>query len=335
MNKKIGDLKLLDVRTLWQDEAINFTPWLAREENIGRLGDALGIELEVENTEVAVGPYQADIVALDTSTGDYVVIENQLERTNHDHLGKAITYASVLDASAVVWIARDFSEEHKKALDWLNDKSTEDVAFFGVRVELWQIDDSLPAVQFNVISRPADIVRSTAVTKASRPLTEVKKLQGEFWSAFRDGLMERKIVPSARKARPQYWYNVALGRTGIHLSNVANTNENRIGVRVYLRHKYNSEAALAQLVAQKEEIESEIGEALLWNPNEKARDKIIAIYREADLNRRGKWPEYLDWMLDVTARFRKTFMPRVKRLDLEVSETQQEPPDEIDTENGT
>jgi hypothetical protein len=137
MSKRIGELKLLDVRTIWPTEPTHFTPWLAKEENIARLGEALGIELEVENTEVAVGPYSADILARDTSSGDYVVIENQLEKTNHDHLGKAITYASVLDATAVVWIARQFSDEHKKALDWLNDITSDDVAFYGVRVERW------------------------------------------------------------------------------------------------------------------------------------------------------------------------------------------------------
>ena len=127
MTKKIGTLKLLDVRTLWANEARDFTPWLAQEDNIAHLGDALGIELDAVSTEVAVGPYSADILARDTGTGDYVVVENQLEKTNHDHLGKAITYASVLDASAVVWVAREFSEEHKKALDWLNDKTSDDI----------------------------------------------------------------------------------------------------------------------------------------------------------------------------------------------------------------
>ena len=115
---------------------------------------------------------------------------------------------------------------------------------------------------------------------------------------------------------------------------MANTSANRIGVRVYLRHKYNAEAALAQLFTQKEEIEDEIGERLLWNPNEDTRDKIIAIYREADLRRRDKWHEYLDWMADMISRFRKAFMPRVKMLNLEVLETQQIASDEITTEVG-
>src|ERR1700741_3300068 len=134
-----GDLKTVEVRTAWISERNEFTPWLAN--NIERLNKALGIELEVENTEVSVGPYYADILAKDTSTGRYVIIENQLEKTNHDHLGKAITYASVLDASAIVWIATEFTEEHKKALDWLNDHTSEEIAFYAIKLELLQIDN--------------------------------------------------------------------------------------------------------------------------------------------------------------------------------------------------
>ena len=139
---QMGQLSKLDVRTVWPHEATDFTPWIAEEESINLLGTALGLELEIESTEVSVGPYSADILARDSGTGKYVVIENQLEKTNHDHLGKSITYAAVLDASSIVWIAPDFTQEHEKALTWLNDHTSADVAFYGVRLELWQIDDS-------------------------------------------------------------------------------------------------------------------------------------------------------------------------------------------------
>lgn len=317
MNDGLGALKSINVRTQWPDEAKDFTPWLAQEENIVLLGEALGIELEVENTEVDVGPYSADILALDTATGDFVVIENQLEKTNHDHLGKAMTYAAGLDASAVVWIAAKFTEEHHKVLDWLNDNSSEDVSFFGVRLELWQIEDSQPAVHFNVISRPADFARKSTITKASAALTETKKLQLEWWTAFREALLERGVVTSAMKPRPQYWYNVALGRSGIKLSNIANTEADKLGVRVYLRGRNSGDLALAQLLDQKEAIESEIGEPLIWNPNPDARDKVIRITIEANLAMRGNWASYLDWMVDMTSRFRSAFVPRIKQLDFE------------------
>ncbi len=277
--------------------------------------------MEVEDTEVSVGPYSADILARDTASGDFVVIENQLAKTNHDHLGKAITYGAALNAAAIVWIASDFSDEHKKALDWLNDNSTGDVAFFGVRLELWQVDESRPAVRFNVISRPAEIGLSLGThTVSGKPITETKKLQGEFWSAFRAQLLERKVLTSARKPRPQYWYNIALGRTGIHLSVVANTSENWTGIRVYMRARYNAQAALDQLLAQRKEIEDEIGTELSWDASGGARDKTILLRRPADLRKRDSWPDYLDWLVNMTSKFRKAFMPRVRGLELEGSE---------------
>lgn len=230
MDRELGELKLLNVRYKWTNEASEFTPWLAEEENLSKLGSELGLELELENTEVSVGPYSADILAKDISNGKYVVIENQLEKTDHDHLGKAITYASVLDATAIVWIASDFTDEHKKALDWLNDHTSEEISFYGVIVELWQIDESKPAIRFNVVSKPVYIARQINVPDN---LTETRKLQLEFWTKFRDRLAKCKEIPNVQTPRPQYWYDVSLGKAGINLSNIANTYDNKIGVRVY------------------------------------------------------------------------------------------------------
>jgi len=319
MKDSLGTIKQLDVRQIWKNESADFTPWLAEDENIALLGEVLGIELEVEDTEVAAGPYSADILARDTGTTGYVVIENQLGRTNHDHLGKAITYAAVLNANTIVWIAPDFTDEHKKALDWLNDNSSDELSFFGVRPELWQIDESKPALRFNVLSRPAEAIRTATVKKAAT-LSPLRKLQLEWWTTVRDALLKSKAVPSAQSPGPRHWYNVALGRSGIHLSNTANTFDNKIGVRIYMRHKYGAEAALAQLLDSKEEIERELGTTLLWNPNPDARDKTIVVYRDADISKRDKWPEYCEWMVDMITRFLTVFRPRIKELDLESSE---------------
>jgi len=274
----------------------------------------LGIELELENTEVSVGPYWADILAKDTGTGRYVIIENQLAKTNHDHLGKAITYASVLEASAVVWIASEFTEEHKKALDWLNDHTFDDISFYGVLVQLWQIDNSRPALRFNVICRPADIIRQTAASKTFE-LSETKRLQLDFWTEFRKRLLESKEIPSVQTPRPQYWYNVSLGKSGIHLSNTVNTYDQKIGVRVYINNKI-ADATLAQLSDQRKEIEAEIGKELIWDPHPEALDKVIGLYLDADLEKREYWKDYLDWMTEMTIRFRKAFSKRVRKLNL-------------------
>jgi hypothetical protein len=181
-NLEFGVLKQIGPRLKWNNESVDFTPWLA--EHIDELNKSLGLELDVENTEVAAGPYSADILAKDTGTDRYVIIENQLEKTNHDHLGKALTYASVLDASTIVWIATDFSEEHKKALDWLNDHTNDEISFYGVQLELWQIDNSPVAVKFNVLSKPNQAVRETSRIKSSEELTEKQIILLDFWIKF-------------------------------------------------------------------------------------------------------------------------------------------------------
>ncbi len=316
MSKDLGLFKKVDIRRVWGNEAAEFTPWLAKEENMALLGQALGLELEVENIEVAVGPYSADILAKDTGTGKYVVIENQLGKTNHDHLGKSITYGSALDASAIVWIAGEFTDEHQRAFDWLNDRTSEDLAFYAVMLEVWQIDDSRPAVRFNILSRPPQAMRKIAILKASGELTEARKLQLDFWTEFRNKLLAAKVVPSARTPLPQYWFDIPLGRTGIHISNIADTSGNKVGTRIYLISKV-ADAALEKLLQEKNQIEQQIGATLLWNPNPDNRDKTIAIYHDADLKNREKWPEYIDWLVDMSKRFRNAFMPRVKILKFE------------------
>jgi hypothetical protein len=318
----LGRIEAQDVRKVWTKEAAEFTPWLAQDENIAMLGDAIGLELEVENIEVAVGPYSADILAKDTGSGRYVVIENQLGKTNHDHLGKAIMYGAVLDAGAVVWIAINFTDEHQKALDWLNANTGEDVSFYGVQVELWTIDKSRPAVRFNVVSKPAEITKQAAAAKTSDPLTETKRVQLAFWTRVRDRLIEKKVVPKAHTPRPRYWFNVPLGSSVIWLSNIANTTENRVGVRIYLRHTV-ADKALMQLEAQKDAIERDLGEKLVWNPSPNKRDKTIALFHKADLWKPKQFAEAAEWLVAQVAKFREVLMPIVKRMDLSPQSTSQ------------
>ena len=301
---ELGILKTVSARQKWISEARDFTPWLAN--NITELSKALGLELEVENTEVAVGPYSADILAKDTGTGKYVVIENQLEKTNHDHLGKAITYASVLDASTIIWIATDFTEEHKKALDWLNDHTADEISIFGVQVELWQIDNSNAALRFNVISKPNQAVRQAARSKATDELSDNRKFQFDFWNKFKDKLSKTKKIPSLQTPRPQYWFDVSLGKTNIHISNTCNTELNTVGVRVYIGNKI-ADTMLPYLESKKSEIEAAIGQSLQWNPNPESRDKVIVLLHATNFNDSQKVEEALDWLVNYTIKFRDTF----------------------------
>jgi hypothetical protein len=310
----LGALKYLKLKEVWPHEEYDFTPWLVREENLSALSKEVGLELQFEQAEVPVGPYFADILAKDAS-GRIVVIENQFGKTDHDHLGKVIAYSATLGASVVIWIAEQFTEQHQRAIEWLNERTTDDLSLFAVQPRAFQIDASNPAIEFHVIERPNDFVKSVAMAIAAGELSEARQLQLEFWTAFKKRLLEKKILASAQTPRPQYWFDVALGRSNIHLSNIANTADNKIGLRVYLGNAI-ADAAFAQLFLQKEEIEKELGVSLQWNPNPENRDKIIALSKDADLQSKDAWPEYIEWLVDMTAKFRDVFMPRAKALQL-------------------
>ncbi|MDY0090991.1 MAG: DUF4268 domain-containing protein [Flavobacteriaceae bacterium] len=307
---ELGILKTVAPRQKWINEARDFTPWLSN--NIEELGSALGLELEVENIEVAVGPYSADILAKDTGTGQYVVIENQLEKTNHDHLGKSITYASVLDASTIIWVATDFTPEHKKAVDWLNDHTSDNISIYGVQLELWQIDNSRAAVKFNVVCKPNDAVMRVARAIATDELTESKRFQFEFWTKFRDKLALTRAIPSLQTPRPQYWFDVTLGKSNIHLSNTCNTDQNTVGIRVYIGSRI-VDTMLPYLESRKAEIETELGEVLTWNPNPDNRDKVITLTKTTDFRNEKQVDEALDWLVQKTIHFRTVFAKIIRQ----------------------
>lgn len=158
---ELGELREIDVRKIWKHEQYNFSEWMAEPANIERLNDILGLALVDVSKEAYVGSYRCDLVARDETTGIKVVIENQLEASNHDHLGKIITYASGLDASVVVQIVTKAREEHRSAIEWLNNNTTSNVDFFLLEVHAYKIGDSLPAVKFEVVEMPNDFIKNS------------------------------------------------------------------------------------------------------------------------------------------------------------------------------
>ncbi|HWJ27250.1 MAG TPA: hypothetical protein VNS32_11950, partial [Flavisolibacter sp.] len=178
----LGTLESVDLRAVWAHEALNFTKWLSNEENIQLLCSELEIEIEDIKVEEATGRYNADIVGLEANTKKKIIIENQLESTDHKHLGQIITYASGLDASIIIWIAKDYNDEHKAAIDWLNKNIVSDVRFFLIQIELWKIGNSLPAPKFNIICQPNDwvkTIKSVALAEKGSP-SELKLQQQQF-----------------------------------------------------------------------------------------------------------------------------------------------------------
>ena len=300
----LGNLEKLALRKIWKNEASEFTPWLS--ENLDRLSDALGFELELVDTEVSAGSFSADILAKDTLNDRYVIIENQLTKTDHNHLGKLITYSAVLDAYAVIWIAPEFTDEHKKALDWLNDHTDDEISFFGVIPELWKIDDSKPAIVFNVISRPNEAVRDLVHRKNLGELSELRKKQLGFWQKFRNKLLSDGILKQLRKAYPDNYYELSIGKSDIHLSNKVLFNKNEIAVRLYVRNNLADEW-YPFFYENKERIEREIGVKLNWDNKPGRRDKIISLIKKINLNEDKNIEEAIQWLADYTYKFYNTF----------------------------
>lgn len=325
MTVPLGRLERIDLRMAWQSEAIDFTPWLAHESNIALLGETLGLELELEAQEKNVGLFRADILCKDTATGAWVLIENQLERTDHSHLGQLLTYASGLEAVTIVWIAESFTDEHRAALDWLNEITNDRFNFFGLEVELWKIGDSQPAPKFNIVSKPNDWTKQVArgVNTIVGELTAAKQLQLEYWTAFREHLRNTGSFVRATKPLPQHWMTIALGRSGFTLLAIASmydskaesyeSNELRAEMLIATP---NAKQCFAALEAQKDALERSIGESLIWhNPPDSKRARIY-LRSSVQLEDRSLWLSQHVWLQAKLEAFHRTFAPAIKRLDV-------------------
>lgn len=314
----LGRLEKVDLRSQWRSESQAFTPWLAEPANIRLLGDSIGLELEVDQCEKPVGPYSADILCKESGNNHWVVIENQLAPTDHSHLGQLLTYAAGLDASAVIWIAERFSEEHRAALDWLNEHTDEHLSFFGIEVELWRIGTSDSAPRFNVVCSPNDWSKSVQASARSADLTDAKKLQLAFWTGYRDYLKVKSTL-SCQKPAPQHWTNTSIGRSGAHLASIASTwdseresytGELRIELSLDDRH---SKMYFEQLLKDRTAIEGELG-SLIWHNPPHARSCRIYVRKAADITLRTEWPIQFEWLRTNLEAFHRVFAPRVRSL---------------------
>lgn len=313
----LGELKKIDVRTVWGNEASHFTPWLAKDENLAILGQAIGMELELVAQEQYVGPYRADILCKDTLTQGYVLIENQLEKTDHCHLGQIMTYAAGLNASAIVWIASTFTDEHRAAMDWLNEITLENFGFFGLEIELWKIGDSLPAPKFNVVSSPNDWRKTIVESQVMGKLSDTKQLYLRYWDGFKHFLSERpNTVLRSQKPSPQHWTNLAIGRSGFTLSATASVEKQRLGAEIYIQPKdIDPKTAFHALLSSRQEIEDALGFPLEWQELPEAKGSRIVVFRQdVDIALEASWPSQFVWLAENLEKLHYVFGPRIKKL---------------------
>jgi hypothetical protein len=311
--RKLGKLKKVEPRTVWEHEARDFTPWLKR--NIDLLKEAVGIELDLVETESPVGGYAVDLYAKDLTTGRWVIIENQLEKTDHSHLGQLMAYAAGKEAGVAIWISPDFRDEHRQTREWLNEITDDSVSFFGIELELLQVDDSLPAAHFKVVAQPSEWIEILS----PQGLTERQQKYLAFFTSLLESVKTQyPNLTRAKKAYPQSWYNFPVGRAGFSVA-TSFTQDQKLRVELYIDvgERAKNKAAFDALEKDREAIEEQLGVALDWQRLEEKQACRICYDTDGSIgDDRTHLAELEDWAVEWVGKFHEVFKPRVQRLRL-------------------
>ena len=291
----LGKIKKIDdLRAIWKHEARDFSKWLAQEDNLALLSETIGIDIVLKETESSVGSFSVDLFATEAGTGRKIIIENQLEDTNHDHLGKIITYASGKGADIIIWIVKHARDEHIQAIEWLNQHTDENIGFFLLEIELWQINDSVPAPKFSIIEKPNDWAKTMKVVEG---LSDHQKLQLEFWQSFVAYASQKEYYKknfTFRKAQPQHWYTLSVGRSSYYIDFTANSQKKLIGAEIYF---HDDKPMYEQFKKHSKEIEAELGVDIIWR--EATKDCRILILRHGDIKTLEHWQDCFDWFCNM------------------------------------
>lgn len=307
---KISRLQEVDIRKLWKHEQYDFSAWLAEDENIELLNEKLGLTLVDINTEAYVGAYRCDIVAVDETTGIKVIIENQLENSNHDHLGKIITYASGLDAKVIVWIVKEARDEHRSAIEWLNNNTVQDINFFLIELHAYQIGNSDYAPMFQIVEQPNDFIKEQKGKKSTDTMNKSQSERLGFWTLFNDHVVERNKPFAIHKASSISWYNIAVGTSQAYISVSLVNKDSYIGVELYIA---SNKELFDKLYAEHEKIEKELGFEVDWQRLDNAKASRI-LYKISGLNfdDHSNYDALIEEAIDKVLIMRDVFKNRLK-----------------------
>ncbi len=310
--KMLGKLSKIDLREEWKHEAHDFTVWLAQTDNIALLSDEIGIDIQVINTEANVGSFAVDILAEESSTGKKIIIENQLEITDHDHLGKLITYASGLEANYIIWIFKEIREEHKNAIDWLNEITNGQVGFFAIQMELWQIGDSERAPKFNIVVSPNNWAKAVRDSQSNSSLSENNIFQIDYWNGFSDYLQNHKSILKTRKALAQHWYDCSIGSSQAHLSFIVSVRDNYLRIDFYID---KNKQLYHDLFEKKDEIEKKLGFTMDWQELPDAKASRIALRKGvSNIKDETQFDSFYSWYKENGERIFKTFQEYLNKF---------------------
>lgn len=295
----------MDIRELWKHEQYDFSEWLSKKENIENLNDILGLTLVDISKETYVGSYRCDLFAKDETTGIKVIIENQLEMSNHDHLGKIITYASGLDAKVVVWIVKEAREEHRSAIEWLNNNTNSNINFFLIEIHAYKIGNSANAPMFQIIEQPNDFIKNNKSINSNESMNKSQSQRMEFWNQFNEILIKRGKPFNVRKATTDHWYNVAIGTSDAHIDITLVNKDSVIGVELYIT---DNKDLFDKLYQKKDEIELDLGFELEWRrlDNSKA-SRIVTFIKGLNFDDHSNYIDLMNKTIDLAVLMREIF----------------------------
>ena len=284
---ELGTLKEVSLREAWSHEAHSFTPWLA--DNLDRLSTAIGIPLELEGQEVSVESFSADILARNPQNDTRVLIENQLEQTDHTHLGQILTYLAGLEAQVVIWVASSFRDPHLSAVKWLNDHTVAPFAFFAVQVKAVRIDDSPIAPLFEIVAKPNDWDRQIQKqVRSTGELSELSKWRLRFWEHLLTRHPEQEEW-DGRSATSSHWRQVP--NTDIWVSIYISKKE--VGLFVRGWRSTDREDIFRQLEPHQENLEKSLGVPI---GNGGKSGYFFSQKSIGDLTDESCWSEKVDWL---------------------------------------
>lgn len=314
-----GKLNKVGLREIWPHEASDFTPWLA--ENIEELGKALGMDLELIEQEAGVGDFALDILAKDLGSSKSVIIENQLTQTDHDHLGKLLTYAAGFDASIVIWVSESVREEHRQAMDWLNQRTDNETSFFGVVVEIIKIDNSKPAFNFKLVASPNEWLKNKKrQTQRNLASTKGEKYRNYFQSLI-DTLRDAHRFTSAKAGQPQNWYSFSSGVSGLtYGANFSQGGKARTELYIDLGDQEKNKYVFDQLSNMKDELEGSLGEPLSWERLDNKRASRLALYTDGSIEDSDAELEKIkEWHIERLLKLKSIFGNKIGKLSKDAS----------------
>lgn len=313
--RELGKLQKVELRDVWEHEATDFSTWLSKPENLDALAEQLGIEIEPIGTEVPMGRFKIDILAREPNTSEQIIIENQLEPTNHDHLGKVITYAAGLDARYLIWIVKDVLPEHQKAIEWLNENLVDKIRCVLIRIEVWRIGDSRPAPRFEIVETKNDWVASITRTTSNSGLSPLQVKQLDFWTSFSEYLSSRDPNLKHHKAAPQHWMNLPIGHYLAHIAITINTVKKRLTTELYIS---TNKTFYSFLRDNEDNLISALGSQVDWFQGNRASGFKI-FYPAEDVFDLSKKTQYFDWFYENILKFKKVLIPYIQEFKSNLS----------------